>query len=81
MTVLSGAALPGGWTGKLWAMAQGVAHASTLPERPRYLLLTDADIAYTPDDLRSLVARAEAGGLVLTSLMAVFAAKASPRRR
>ncbi len=70
LTVLSGAALPGGWTGKLWAMAQGVAHASTLPERPRYLLLTDADIAYTPDAVRSLVARAEAGGLVLTSLMA-----------
>ena len=32
--------------------------------------MTDADIVYAPDALRSLVARAQAGGLVLTSLMA-----------
>src|SRR6478672_10543280 len=27
LTVLSGAALPEGWTGKLWAMKQGIDHA------------------------------------------------------
>ena len=37
---------------------------------PDYLLFTDADIACAPDALRTLVARAEADGLVLTSLMA-----------
>jgi hopene-associated glycosyltransferase HpnB len=47
---------------------QGIAKASQAA--PDYLLLTDADIAHTPDNLRRLVARAEAGGLVLTSLMA-----------
>ncbi len=36
---------------------------------PRYLLLTDADIAYSNGVVRRLVARAEARGLVLTSLM------------
>jgi hopene-associated glycosyltransferase HpnB len=69
LTVLSGAPLPPGWTGKLWAMSQGVARAASLPEPPRYLLLTDADIAYDPGVIRRLVARAEAGSLALTSLM------------
>jgi hopene-associated glycosyltransferase HpnB len=69
LTVLSGAPLPPGWTGKLWAMHQGVAHATTLPEPPRYLLLTDADIAYDAGVVRRLVARGEAGSLALTSLM------------
>lgn len=34
------------------------------------MLFTDADIEHAPDSLRRLVARAEAGGLVLVSLMA-----------
>jgi hopene-associated glycosyltransferase HpnB len=68
LEVLSGAAHPQGWTGKLFAVSQGVAHASA--EAPDYLWLTDADIAHAPDNLRRLVARAGAGELVLTSLMA-----------
>lgn len=66
LTILAGAALPAGWTGKLWAVSQGVARAGT----PEYLWLTDADIAHAPDTLRSLVARAEAGRSSLVSLMA-----------
>jgi hopene-associated glycosyltransferase HpnB len=62
--------LPPGWTGKLWAVHQGVGHATGLPEAPDYLLLTDADITYAPDALARLVARAQASGTVLTSLMA-----------
>ena len=69
LTILRGKPLPQGWTGKLWAMKQGVAQASSFAEPPRYLLLTDADIAYEPGVIRRLVARAEAGSLVLTSLM------------
>src|SRR5215217_464135 len=53
LTVLSGTAFPSGWTGKLWAMQQGIRHAETL--RPEYLLLTDADIAYAPETVRTLV--------------------------
>src|SRR5580700_5255974 len=70
LTVIQGAPLPAGWTGKLWAMKQGVEAARAGAGSPKYLLLTDADIAHTPDNLRHLVARAEAGDLVLTSLMA-----------
>lgn len=66
MTLLSGAALPPGWTGKLWAMSQGAAHA----DDARYIWFTDADIEHAPDTLSGLVRRSVAEGLVLNSLMA-----------
>lgn len=69
LTVLAGQPLPPGWTGKLWALEQGIAQART-HEPPDFLLLTDADITYAPGSLRRLVARSVAGGHVLTSLMA-----------
>jgi hopene-associated glycosyltransferase HpnB len=68
LTVIDGRSPPKGWTGKLWAVAQGVERASA--GEPRYLLVTDADIAHQPDVLRTLVARAEGRGLALVSLMA-----------
>ncbi|MBI4367250.1 MAG: glycosyltransferase, partial [Deltaproteobacteria bacterium] len=68
LTILPSAALPAGWTGKLWAMKQGIEHAQK--SEPTYLLLTDADIIYAPDALTRLVSQAQAEGLVLTSLMA-----------
>ena len=81
LTVLPGRPLPAGWTGKLWAQQQGVEFA---PQRtatpPVYLLLTDADIVYAPDALTHLVARAEAGGLVLTSLMVKLRCKSFAER-
>ncbi len=66
LTILHGKPLPAGWTGKLWAVSQGVAAAGA----PDYLWLTDADIAHAPDTLRSLVARAVGEDRVLVSLMA-----------
>src|SRR5262249_58896301 len=57
------------WSGKVWAMQQGVERVARGERPPRYLLFTDADIVYQPAVLRDLVARAEAGGLALTSLM------------
>ena len=65
-TVLTAAPLAAGWTGKLAAVAQGIAAAG----EPAYLWLTDADIEHAPDTLRSLVARAAATDAVLVSLMA-----------
>jgi len=59
---------PRGWTGKIWAVEQGIARAEEL--KPEYLLLTDADIVHAPDTLAWLVMHAGAGGFVLTSLMA-----------
>lgn len=76
LEILAGEPLPSGWTGKLWAVHQGTLHAAQ--SAPRYLLLTDADIGHAPDNLWTLVARAEAGGLVLTSLMAKLHCKTLP---
>ncbi len=69
LTVLSASPLPAGWTGKLWALSHGVVHADRLPEPPRYLLLTDADIRYGPDAVSALVSSAVENRLVLSSLM------------
>ena len=66
LQVISGAPLAPGWTGKLWAVHQGIAAAGA----PDYLWLTDADIAHAPDTLASLVTRAEGEDRVLVSLMA-----------
>ena len=68
LTIIPGKAPEGGWTGKLNALQQGFLASGSQPSR--YLWLTDADIAYTPEALSSLVRRAEAGHYVLTSLMA-----------
>jgi hopene-associated glycosyltransferase HpnB len=80
LTVLTGRALPSGWTGKLWAQHQGVECAQQASRLPAYLLFTDADILYAPDALTPLVARAEAGGIVLTSLMVKLRCKSFAER-
>jgi hopene-associated glycosyltransferase HpnB len=67
LTVCPGTQVPRGWTGKLWAMQQGIEAAR--PLRPDYLLLTDADIIHGPSNVQELVARAEAEGRDLVSLM------------
>jgi hopene-associated glycosyltransferase HpnB len=64
--VVPGAPLPRGWTGKLWALDQGIRRAA--PDS-RYLWLTDADIVHAPDTLRRLVGKAETERLDLVSLM------------
>jgi hopene-associated glycosyltransferase HpnB len=70
ITVVSGQPLPPGWTGKVWAIHQGIAAAGAGEKPPKYILLTDADIGYEPDVLASLVARASEEKRVLTSVMA-----------
>ncbi len=71
LIVLTGSALPPGWAGKLWAVSQGIKFARE-KFAPEYLLLTDADIAHAPDNLRALVARAEQGAYGLVSLLALL---------
>lgn len=65
--VVTGKPLAAGWTGKLWAMHQGVAAVAEVDAE--YLLFTDADIAHDVGSISRLVAKAEADGLALTSLM------------
>ena len=76
LTVISGAPRPPGWTGKLWAMKQGVAQASSFA--PEFLWLTDADIAHAPDNLTQLVARAQSGNKAMVSLMARLSCRTGP---
>lgn len=65
--VIAAGPLPSGWSGKLWAISEGLKHASSLA--PDYLLFTDADIVHSPNNIAELVARAETGKLDLVSLM------------
>jgi hopene-associated glycosyltransferase HpnB len=67
LTVIRGAPVPAGWTGKLWAVSQGVGEATRFT--PDYFLFTDADIVHPPFGLRDLVALAEDGGYDLVSWM------------
>jgi len=72
LEVLSGEPLSPGWTGKLWALEQGVRHAQKLTPPPDYLLLTDADIEHDGANLRQLVTKAELEDLDLVSLMVLL---------
>lgn len=67
LTVIEGRPLPPGWSGKLWALQQGVERARQF--QPRFLLFTDADVLHPPDSLTMLAATAEEGQYDLVSLM------------
>lgn len=69
VTVVSGRDAPPGWTGKLWAVSQGLAAADEAGIQAEYVWLTDADIEHHPGELASLVAGSEHSGLDLNSLM------------
>jgi hopene-associated glycosyltransferase HpnB len=72
LRVVPGTARPAGWAGKPWAMAQGVAATGQAEADARYVLFTDADIAWTPGALRALVRAAEADDRVLVSQMVLL---------
>jgi len=76
LSIVSSRSLPPGWTGKLWAVKQGIAAAEQ--RAPKYLMMTDADIVHAPDTVSWLVAHAEAHGLVLTSLTARWRCEVLP---
>jgi hopene-associated glycosyltransferase HpnB len=78
LAVHSAAKLPPGWTGKVWAMNEGV--RATAGKEPDFFWFTDADIEHAPDTLRRLVVRAEKDSLDLASLMVLLQAKSFPER-
>ncbi len=78
VSVISGRELPSGWTGKLWAMQQGIDAAMKLD--PMYLLLTDADIHHSPDNVAILAGIAEAGNYDLVSFMVKLQCKSVAER-
>ena len=65
--VIQARPLPSGWSGKLWAISEGLKHTAALA--PDYLLFTDADIVHGPNNVAELAARAESEKLDLVSLM------------
>lgn len=65
--VIKGTPPPTGWTGKLWALEQGVRASAG-----EWLLFTDADILHCPNLWRGLVAKAFSEQRVMVSLMALL---------
>jgi hopene-associated glycosyltransferase HpnB len=79
LQVVAGSGVPPGWTGKLWAMRQGLA-AMEAGAAPEFVLFSDADIAYGPHVLSRLVAIARAKDSVLTSLMVKLRCQSAAER-
>ena len=67
LTVIQGKPLPAGWTGKVWAMQQGLKAA--LPGKPDFLLFTDSDIEHEPGNIANLARIAKEDSLDLASFM------------
>jgi len=65
LTVVTGTKRPAGWSGKLWAVSQGLVVAGDA----ELLLLTDADIVHDPAHVSALVAKIQRYGLDLVSEM------------
>jgi hopene-associated glycosyltransferase HpnB len=78
VTIVLAKGLPEAWTGKLWALQQGVEAASS--DSVQYFWFTDADIVHAPDTLQRLVSRAERQKLDLTSLMVLLQAESFAER-
>jgi len=75
LCIIEGRAPPDGWSGKLWAVSQGVAAG----EAP-VLLLTDADIVHDARHLASLVARLDAPRVDMVSEMVRLNCASVPER-
>src|SRR5437763_1453360 len=71
LTIVPAAPLPSGWTGKMWALSQGVQYASTFA--PDYFLFTDADIVHASHSVSTSVALAKAGNRDLVSFWLLLA--------
>jgi len=78
LSIQTVAVLSPGWTGKLWALNEGISAASG--KAPDFFWFTDADIAHAPDTLRRLVSRTETESLDLASLMVLLQAKTFPEK-
>jgi len=78
VTIHAAAPLSPGWTGKLWALNEGVQTAAK--QAPEFLWFTDADVVHAPDTLRRLMFRAEKESLDLASLMVLLHATTLPEK-
>jgi hopene-associated glycosyltransferase HpnB len=74
LKIMTTAPLPQGWSGKLWAVHQGIEQVlqDTTQPLPDYFLLTDADILHEQTTLQDLALKAEQEHLDLVSLMVLL---------
>jgi hopene-associated glycosyltransferase HpnB len=72
LTVLRAGALPSGWTGKIWALSEGLTQMEKTAAQGKYIWFTDADIEHDKKNLRGLVAKAEHDDFDMVSLMAIL---------
>jgi hopene-associated glycosyltransferase HpnB len=76
--VVTARPLEPGWSGKLWALNEGLRSASAM--KPDFWLLTDADIVHAPDSVAGLLARARAGDYALVSYMVMLECRSLAER-
>ena len=70
--------LPAGWTGKLWAMHQGIERARALS--PIWLVLADADVLHGPETVANLGLIASQGPYDLVSFMVKLHCESVPEK-
>lgn len=69
LKIIQGKPLETGWTGKMWAVHQGVQEITRFAPTAEYVLLTDADIEHHSNNLELLISKAVKSKRGLVSLM------------
>jgi hopene-associated glycosyltransferase HpnB len=69
LSIVAAGPRPQGWTGKVWALHEGVRAALARRGAPDYWLFTDADVAHDPESAVALAAKAVGDRRDLVSLM------------
>ncbi|MDC0190623.1 glycosyltransferase [Rhodospirillales bacterium] len=72
IVISNGSDLPEGWTGKLWALGQGINLSIKKNPSVDFYLFTDADIEHSQETLKIMVTKAERENLQLVSLMVLL---------
>ena len=78
LIVIQSKPLPAGWTGKLWAMHQGIERARAL--NPAWLMLADADVLHGPETVANLGLIASHGHYDLLSFMVKLHCESLPEK-
>jgi len=78
LIVIRSKLLPAGWTGKLWAMHQGIERAREL--NPTWLMFTDADTVHGADTVANLGFIASQGCYDLVSFMVKLHCESLPEK-
>jgi hopene-associated glycosyltransferase HpnB len=78
LVVIPSKPLPAGWSGKLWAMHQGIERARAL--NPAWLMLADADVVHDAETVANLSRIASQGHYDLVSFMVKLHCESLPEK-